>query len=357
MILGTRPEIIKLSPVLRLLAKRRQDHFVIHSGQHYSYEMDAIFFKDLELKVPKYSLNVRCPSADAQALHIGRMMEKIYQVIRKERPGIVLVQGDTSTVLAGALSATKSGVRVGHIEAGLRSYDERMPEEINRRLTDHISDYLFAPTPLSKSILLGEGISKNKIHVVGNTIVDSVFQNLRLAIRRGYGSLARRYRKTGYFLMTLHRQENVDDKRVLFEILKGVANVASQYKKPVLFSAHPRTMSRIREFKLQVPKEILPLQPIGFLDFLVLESRARLILTDSGGVQEEACILKVPCVTLRTSTERPETVSVGGNVVAGVTSKSIVNATNRMMQKKVNWSNPLGDGHASEKILSILKNP
>lgn len=351
---GTRPEIIKLSPVMRLLKKSGSPHTLIHTGQHYSFDMDRVFFKDLELPEPHYKLNGRSLPGEQQGEHSGRMFAEVLPILKKERPGVLLVQGDTNSVLAGALAASKTpGVRIGHVEAGLRSYDRSMPEEVNRVLTDHLSDLLFAPTRGAADILVREGIRRSKISVTGNTIVDAVMQNLSLA-RRGTEPKALRDMKGGpYFLLTLHRQENVDDRRTLAAILDGLGHVSKKFKTPVLFPIHPRTAVRIKTFKLKTPDGLRLIEPTGFLDFLLFEAGARLILTDSGGLQEEACILGVPCVTLRTSTERPETLEVGCNVLAGHDPAAIVKACSQMLAKKVCWKNPFGDGHASERILKI----
>lgn len=349
-ILGTRPEIIKLSPVLRCLAAKRVDHFVLHTDQHYSYAMDALFFRELGLVAPKYRLDGG-GSASGHAASTGRMMAGLEAVLEKRRPSAVLVQGDTNSVLAGALTASKiPGIRIGHVEAGLRSYDRGMPEEVNRVVTDHISDYLFAPTPLARRTLIGEGIAKQKIFMTGNTIVDAVLQNARLADKRQ--PLAAE--KNKFMLLTLHRQENVDDKTRLAEVLEGLRRVAVKYQMPIYFPMHPRTRARLRSFGLRLPGAVRPLAPAGFLDFLRLEKRAELILTDSGGVQEEACILRVPCVTLRTTTERPETVTVGANCLAGWQSQSILRVSEKMISARRNWTNPFGDGRAAERIVRAL---
>lgn len=354
-IFGTRPEIIKMSPVIRCLEKTRRPYFMVHTGQHYSYEMDRIFFKELELPEPRYQLRYRSEGANRQGEHTARMVTGIEKILLKERPAAVLVQGDTNTVLAGALAAAKMpSIRIGHIEAGLRSYDRQMPEEINRVLTDHVSHLLFAPTPLSRQILLGEGIPSRNIFITGNTIVDSVRQSLEIARRkvrleRWLGRQAK-----PFMLMTLHRQENVDVPERLESILEGVGRVVCESGTTVLFPIHPRTAARFKKLGLSLPPGVRGLDSIGFLDFLRLEEEARLVLSDSGGVQEEACILGVPCVTIRTTTERPETLHVGANCLAGWRSESIVRSARQMLAKKRRWKNPFGDGRAGERIVRIL---
>lgn len=347
-IFGTRPEIIKLSSIIRHLHKRRLPYFMVHTGQHYSFEMDRVFFRDLELPEPQVQLMGK--SKGSQAEHTGRMMADIERVLLDRRPSAVLVQGDTNSVLSGALAASKlPGIRIGHVEAGLRSNDRTMPEEINRIVTDHLSDWLFAPTRQTASLLRREGVSASKIHVTGNTIVDAVLQNLELAKRK----VATLY-KDPYFLMTLHRQENVDFKDRLAGILEGVGRTADRFKRAVVFPMHPRTASKIKAFGLKLPGRVRVIEPVGFLEFLRLEGGAELLLSDSGGVQEEGCILGVPCVTLRTSTERPETVSVGANVIAGREPSGILRAAEKMLSSRKRWKNPFGDGRSGERILEVV---
>ncbi len=356
-IFGTRPEIIKLSALIRLLQNRQRPYFLLHTGQHYSYDMDSLFFKELGLWEPKYRLSSIHQNPFARHGHqVGRMLPEIESILLKERPHTVLVQGDTNTVLAGALAASKiGGMKLAHVEAGLRSYDRQMPEETNRIVTDHVSDYLFAPTPGARKILKSEGVSGKKIFMIGNTIVDAVLQNLALAKKRSnalpYGLSSNK----DFFLLTLHRQENVDDKNRLASILRGLEKVSSHFKIPIIFPAHPRTVKMLKFFKFVLPRGVQAHPPAGFLDFLRLEGAARLILSDSGGVQEEACILRVPCVTLRTSTERPETVNVGANIVTGYDPSSILRGVIAMSRKKRVWENPLGDGKASERILRTIE--
>ncbi len=355
-ILGTRPEIIKLSALIRLLEKSSQPYVLLHTGQHYSYEMDRVFFKELELPEPKYQLSVHQTPSTGHGHHVGRMLPDLEKIFLKEMPHTVLVQGDTNTVLAGALIASKiSGMKLGHVEAGLRSYDREMPEEVNRIMTDHVSDYLFAPTLGARKILRREGIPDKKIFMTGNTIVDAVLQNLSIAKKKSRKLPYGLGEKDDFILLTLHRQENVDDKKRLASILRGLEKVSAHFKMPIVFPAHPRTVKMLHHFGLSLPKGVGAHAPVGFLDFLRLEAAARLILSDSGGVQEESCILRVPCVTLRTSTERPETVEVGANAIAGYRPENILKCSRRMIRLKRSWKNPFGDGHASERILQIVE--
>ncbi len=349
-IVGTRPEIIKMTPVIRGFGKRNTDYFILHTGQHYSYNLDRVFFEQLKLPSSRYNLEVGSAS---HAQQTAKILIGVEDVLRSEKCSVVLVEGDTNSVLAGALAASKLHVKVGHVEAGLRSYDRTMPEEINRILTDHCSDYLFAPTEKAKSILLGEGIPEEKISVTGNTIVDAVYQNLEVA-GAGNEVLGDMGLNPGeYFLATLHRQENVDSASRLASILEGLDRVSEEFDMSVICPVHPHTTSRMKEFDLH-PRKITFIDPIDYLSFLQLEGNARLLMTDSGGVQEEACILKIPCVTLRDNTERPETLDVGANTLAGADPGNIVESAKVMLGKDGSWANPFGDGRASERIIEIV---
>ena len=347
-ILGTRPEIIKLSPVIRYLEKKKLNHFIIHTNQHFSKNMDEIFFKELKLPSPKYNLKINQMS---HAKMTGNMLIKIEEILLQEKPTIVLVQGDTNTVLAGALCASKMNIKVGHIEAGLRSYNKNMPEEINRIITDHVSDYLFTPTNLQKEILLKENINNNKIFVTGNTIVDAISNNIKIAedIRHDKYDY-------DYLILTFHRQENVDIKSKLENVFKGIQLIYQKYKYRIIFPIHPRTKKKINEFQIDIPNCIEIVEPEGYFKFLNLMKNAKLILTDSGGIQEEACIMKIPCLTLRKDTERPETVNVGSNILVGTNPHEILKNFEIMICKNKEWVNPFGDGRTAERIIKIIKN-
>ena len=351
-ILGTRPEIIKMLPVIRELERQRLDHLVIHTGQHYSYNMDQIFFEDLNLPEPNYNLDV---GSGTHAEETAKILVGVEKVLLKEKPDVVLVEGDTNSVLAGALAAVKLGIKVGHVEAGLRSYDRRMPEEINRVLTDHMSDFLFAPTERSRQNLLKEGVADSKIFVTGNTIVDVVIQNLALLNKQSDPLKDMNIEGNDYFLVTAHRQENVDDRERFRGMLEGLKLIHDEFGFPLIYPMHPRARKRLNEFALN-PEGVTLIEPVGYLRFLQLESRAKMILTDSGGIQEEACVLGVPCVTLRDNTERPETLEVGANVLAGTKPAEIVEKTRLMLSKSNRWKNPFGDGTAGQKIVEELCN-
>lgn len=352
-ILGTRPEIIKMSPVIRECQRRRLDFFILHTNQHYSKNLDEIFLKELGLPKPKYNLGV---GSGTHAGETGKILVGAEKILIKEKPDVVLVEGDTNTVLAGALAAVKLHIKVGHIEAGLRSYFREMPEETNRILADHCSDFLFAPTRKAKEILLGESIPKNLIFVTGNTIVDAVYQNLKLAAKKSKILEKLNLEKEKYFLVTAHRQENVDKKERLRGILDGLELIHKKFNLPIIYPIHPRTKKMINRFRLGISEGVQLIEPVGFLDFLQLEVNTILVLTDSGAVQEETCILKVPCVTLRDNTERPETLEVGSNILAGTSPQKILKCVLKMVKRKKGWKNPFGDGRAAQKIIKILIN-
>jgi UDP-N-acetylglucosamine 2-epimerase (non-hydrolysing) len=281
------------------------------------------------------------------------MLAGIEDVLLKESPDVVLVEGDTNTVLAGALAAVKLEIKVGHVEAGLRSYDRNMPEEINRVLADHCSDFLFAPTPKSREILLHEGIEEKKVFLVGNTVVDALYQNLEIAKLKNQVFNTLGIESGQYMLATAHRQENVDDSKKFTELICGLQLVQSEFKVPLIYPIHPRAKKRLDQFGID-HTGITLVEPLDYLAFLQLESKAKLVLTDSGGVQEETCILGVPCVTLRDNTERPETLEVGANILAGTNPNRILEAAKISLAHKKTWINPFGDGTTSKKIIEIL---
>ncbi len=287
------------------------------------------------------------------------MLIEIEKVLLSEKPELLIVLGDTNTTLAGALAGAKMHIKIAHIEAGLRSFERAMPEETNRVIVDHISNYLFAPTDVAQRNLLNEGIKREIIFVTGNTIVDAVYQNLDIARRKSQIIKRLSLKAKGYFLVTFHREENTDERERLENILKGLKLINEHTNLPMLFPIHPRTMKRILEFRLENIlssfRKLILIQPVGFLDFLILEANARLIFTDSGGVQEESCILKVPCVTMRDNTERPETLEVGSNTLAGVSPAQILAGARKMLGAKRNWPNPFGDGRAGKKIVEHIR--
>ncbi|MBN1431208.1 MAG: UDP-N-acetylglucosamine 2-epimerase (non-hydrolyzing) [Methanomicrobiaceae archaeon] len=350
LVLGTRPEIIKMSPVIRECIRRGTEFSLVHSGQHYSANMDEIFFRQLELPEPDFNLRVGSGKQSEQTAKIMMGMESLFD---ENRPDAVLVLGDTNTVFAAAYAASKEGIAVGHIEAGLRSYFRGMPEEINRILTDHCSDYLFAPTEKAEKILLSEGIEPEKIFMTGNTIVDAVSENIEISESSMNVMDELGLERGGYLLVTAHRMENVDSRERFSSIIASIHELGRIYSIPVIYPIHPRAKKMLEEFSIDTPG-IRFLEPQDYLTFLQLEKNAKLVLTDSGGLQEESCILRVPCVTLRDNTERPETIDVGANILGGTKKEDILAAAEKMINRERNWENPFGDGDASKKILDII---
>ena len=355
-VFGTRPEIIKLAPVIRAFEKLGVRPLLIHTGQHYDYEMSRVFLEELELDGIDYHLEV---GSGTQAEQTGKAMIKIEKVLMSEGPDVTLVQGDTNTVLAGALASVKLKIPVAHVEAGLRSFDRTMPEEINRVLTDHASEVLFAPTEEAKKNLEREGIVEG-VYVVGNTVVDAVLQNSEIAERKS-DVLKRLGVEPGeYILVTAHRAENTDSR----ENLTRLVEILESLPMKTVYPMHPRTRKRLQEFglweRVSSIENLVITKPLGYLDFLKLEKNARLIMTDSGGIQEESIILGVPCLTLRYNTERPETVKAGGNVLVGLEKDRALYYVNKLLtdddfyRKMSNAPNPFGDGKAGERIAKIL---
>jgi len=350
---STRPEIIKLAPVIRELESKKIDYIFAATGQHYSYELFKEFIEELGLREPDYNLEI---GSGTNAEQTANALIGIEKLLEKEKPTVVITEGDTNSVLSTALASAKLRIPVAHVEAGLRSFDNTMPEEINRRLTDHCSEILFAPTEKSALNLINEGISPEKIFVVGNTIVDAVFQNLKIAEKRKL-KLQEKLPKN-FALLTLHRQENVDNEKRLKEILEALSGL----KIKILFPVHPRTEKNIKRFGLNKyfnKSNFILTQPLGYLDFLFLLKKAFAVFTDSGGVQEEAIVVKTPCVTLRYNTERPETIEAGGNILAAEKSE-IINAFKLLSSEKTRRKmkaakNPFGDGKSGARIVKIIK--
>lgn len=349
-VVGTRPEIVKMAPVVRACVERGAEWRLWHTGQHYSFEMDGVFFTELELPKPHANLEV---GSGTQAYHIGAIVNGIAELIANDRPDVLLVEGDTNSVLASGLAAQKLGVRVGHVEAGLRSYDRTMPEEINRILTDHLSDHLYAPTEHSRTILRGEGVAEERIHVTGNTVVDELLRQKPRALAR---AVAARFGVTPqrYAVATVHRAENTDHEARLRGIVDGLSRAAGALDLEVLCAVHPRTTQRMGAMGLSWGPRVRALPPLPYLDFLGLHADAAITLTDSGGLQEEACSLGVPCVTLRDNTERPESVEAGANVLVGADPDALVAGARAMIGRRGGWANPFGDGAAGLRIVDLL---
>ncbi len=352
-VVGTRPEIIKMAPVYFALKSAKMEPRLVHSGQHYDYKMSKVFFEELELPEPDKFLGLGSGPPGKQ---IGEAIVKFEEEFSEPRPDCVLVEGDTNTVLAGAIGAIKRHIKVGHVEAGLRSYDLRMPEELNRRLTDHASDYLFAPTDDSVKILKGENVW-GKVFKTGNTVIDATIKYLPKAMKNP--KVMWDVPWANYILATLHRAENVDNPEVLAEMVK----VISDCPHPVVLPLHPRTELRLREYllreKLDKAKNLKILPPAGYLDMLVLMKNCRFILTDSGGIQEEACspVIKKRVFVMRKTTERPEAVRAGYSKVVGTNAVKVLRELKRFADDpKVSFKPcPYGKGDTGKRIASILK--
>ena len=342
-IIGTRPEIIKMAPIIAEINQRGINQVVLHTGQHYDKEMSDNFFRDLEIPAPDYNIHVGSGSHGKQT---GNMMAGIEEIMVKENPDIVLVQGDTNAVLAGALVAAKLHIAVGHVEAGLRSFDLTMPEEINRKVADICSAMYFIPTEESAINLLAEGFSRKNLIITGNTVVDACFRHLKIAEKRGFGENSLKdlniENMKNILTLTMHRAENVDVK-------SRVKNIIDALKEFGLFD------------ELNDLEHVHIIKPIGYLDFLLLTSKSTLILTDSGGLQEEAITLNVPALTLRYNTERPETVTAGGNILVGSDKKAILDNSRKILNddgfadKMKNAPNPYGQGDAAKNTVDAIE--
>ncbi len=333
-----------MSPVILECQQRNLDFFIIHSKQHYSEKLDSIFFEELQLPLPTYNLN---SGSGGHANQTGRILIEIEPILENEKPDILLVQGDTNTVVAGALAAQKMLIKVGHIEAGLRSYDKTMPEESNRIIADHLADYLFAVTDVQVNILKGEGIPAEKIFKVGNTIVDALMSNIKIAATRSGMLNELQLKPKDYYLFTAHRGSNVDKDDSLREIIELIELIPGK----VVWPLHYRTQKRLNLTGMKVPENAIVIEPVGYWDFLSLLSQCKKVITDSGGVQEEACILGIPCITIRANTERTETIQIGANDLVYHNQQKFLEA---IQKPPVRWENPFGDGQTSKYILNII---
>lgn len=335
-VLGTRPGIVKFAPVLRQLRAMSVPHFVVHSGQHYSENMDAVFFDEHDLVPPDYRVGSMRPGIPPGE-QTAEMLCGIERVLLEEEPGLVLVGGDANTNLAGALAARKLDLTVAHVEAGLRSRDWRMPEEHNRVMIDHISDALFVSSERARITAEAEGV-QGAVHVTGSTIGEALMHSVERVGPKAPGVPGE------YVLATLHRKENVDEPDVLAQLVATMLKLPSRLNCDVMWPLHPRTLTRLKAFRLLEPltagTAVHLRDPVGHREFLSLLSAARLVVTDSGGVQQEACILGVPCVTARPSTEWTETVDVGANLVAGTAEEALLRAADTMVARRRDWDNP-----------------
>ena len=355
-LVGTRPGIIKMSPIIAELERRDIESFTIHAGQHYSYELDGKMFEDLDLDRPKHRIQ-GIEETEFHGEQTATMLEGIESVLLEERPETVLVCGDANFNFAGAVAARKLRLKLGHVEAGLRSDDWRMPEEHNRVMIDHISDYLFAPTEQTRDNAIEDNV-KGDVIVTGNTIVDAVERNLDIAHRRSDVIQELSLGDNSYAVFTAHREENVDDPSVLSDLVELLKRLTTETDLTVIYPVHPRTEKRLKQFDLlddaRTIRGLEMTDPLGYLDFLQLLSQADVTLTDSGGIQEEACILGIPCITLRENTERPETVEVGANTIVGTDPDDVIDAIQKMRNSDCDWQNPLGDGETATRIVDAV---
>jgi UDP-N-acetylglucosamine 2-epimerase len=357
-IVGARPQFIKAGSVSRAIQKHNKGHeaqiteVMVHTGQHYDEKMSQVFFDELEIRKPDYNLGV---GSGTHGQMTGAMLEKIEEVLLQEKPAVVLVYGDTNSTLAGALAASKLHILVGHVEAGLRSFNRQMPEEINRVLTDHVSTFLFCPTDTAVKNLRKEGITEG-VFKVGDVMFDSFVFNKQLAEKKSIILSELGLKPKGYCLVTVHREENTTNGKRLGGIFEAFNKLATQ-DCPFIAPLHPRTAKALNELgrdRLCGPHVRL-LEPVSYLDMVLLETHAKVILTDSGGVQKEACFAETPCITLRNETEWVELVEHGYNVIAGSSPERICRAFGDMVGRSVSSKRELyGRGRSSEKIVSII---
>jgi len=345
-VVGARPNFVKAAPVLRAIRKLGLRQTLVHTGQHYDRNMSEVFFAQLEIPEPDINLGVGSGSHAAQTAEIMRRFEA---VVVESGPDMVLVYGDVNSTAAAALVCAKLLIPVGHVEAGLRSFDRTMPEEVNRIVTDRLSDLLFTPSEDGDANLQREGMGQEKIHRVGNVMIDSLVQLLPAARDCAPNGFPDRLA-----LVTLHRPSNVDDSRSLQRVIDSLREIAERID--VVFAAHPRARQRISEFGLAIPKLHL-LDPLPYIEFLALQMRAAVVITDSGGIQEETTYLGVPCLTMRENTERPITVTLGTNILVGEDKSRLATELNKILEGKTKKGviPPLWDGHAGERIAEILQ--
>jgi len=345
-IVGARPNFMKVAPVLNALKERKGvEQTLIHTGQHYDVNMSDVFFQQLGIPAPDVNLAV---GSGSHAKQTAEIMTRLEPVLVERKPDMVLVYGDVNSTVATALVCAKLEIRLGHVEAGLRSFDRTMPEEINRLVTDQLADLLFTPSPDGDENLRKEGIAAEKIFRVGNVMIDSLVRLLPAALAASRDGLPDRYA-----LVTLHRPANVDDSARLRGILESLLEVNRDLA--VIFPAHPRTRKRIADFGLQAG-QLRVLDPLPYLDFLALQARATVVITDSGGIQEEATYLHVPCLTVRENTERPITVTMGTNVLVGRDAAKLRTELAKVLagQAKKGTVPPLWDGHTGERIAEVV---
>lgn len=350
-VVGARPNFMKLAPLWRALDGRAAQR-IIHTGQHYDANMSEVFFRQLGLPQPDVNLEVGSGSATQQT---AAVMTRIEEQLRAARPDLLVVYGDVNACLAAGLAAARNNIAVAHVEAGLRSRDRRMPEELNRILTDHLSTLLFAPSQDGMDNLRGEGIDGARTHLVGNIMIDTLVRLLPLALEQIESTPFAKWTHEPFALVTLHRPSNVDDPQRLRELCETISGIASLV--PVIMPVHPRTRARLADLGSQAFSErVLLCEPLGYLDFLALEKHATIVITDSGGVQEETTYLGIPCLTLRSNTERPVTVTLGTNELLGDSLGLVLERATSIVrgERKHATIPPLWDGQTAERIASII---
>lgn len=350
-ILGTRPEIIRLSIIIKKLDESCK-HILVHTGQNYAESLNDIFFRDLEIRRPDYALGIKADSFGEQA---GFILAETERLMLDEKPDAILILGDTNSGLS-AVVAKRLGIPVYHMEAGNRCYDDRVPEEVNRRIIDHCSDILMPYTCRSKDNLIREGISRERIFIIGNPIGEVVNYYSDKIEMAGILS-ALRLEKKSYFLVTMHRSENVDIEERLKKLVMGLELLSKKYKLPIICSLHPRTKSRMEKYGISIENPFVKyMTPFGFFDFVALEQNAFCVLSDSGTVQEECCIFKVPNVTIRDVTERPETIECGSNILTGMEPEMILDCTTVALNSNKEWKPPeeYMESEVSAKVLKII---
>lgn len=349
-VVGARPNFMKVAPVLRVLrGYAGVDQFVVHTGQHYDFNMSDVFFQQLEVAPPDVNLQV---GSGSHAQQTAEIMTRFEPVVLQRRPDLVLVYGDVNSTVAAALVCAKLGIAVGHVEAGLRSFDRSMPEEINRLVTDQLADLLFTPSEDGNANLVREGVSPEKVHLAGNVMIDTLVRMLPAARQTVTADVPERF-----VLVTLHRPSNVDDSEWLDELLEALAGIGQET--PVLFPVHPRTRQQLgaRGKSLAGARGIRLMDPLPYLQFLGLQTRATVVVTDSGGIQEETTFLGVPCLTVRENTERPVTVTMGTNLLVGRDLQKLCDEVERALNgsgRKKSVVPPLWDGHAAERIAAVI---
>jgi len=350
-VVGARPNFMKIAPIVYELKRRKIPNILVHTGQHYDNNMSKVFFEELELPQPDIYLGI---GSDTHARQTARIMIAFEDICRQYHPDLVIVVGDVNSTLAAALTAAKLSIPVAHVEAGLRSFDRSMPEEINRIIVDHLSEILFTTEPSANENLLREGIDPDRIFYVGNCMIDTLIKYIQLAEQRAPWKMFN-LEPSNYALLTLHRSSNVDNLETL-KLLITVINDISSYL-PILFPVHPRTQQRLKQWSISVAPSVKLTEPLPYLTFLGLMAKAKFVLTDSGGVQEETTFLNIPCLTLRQNTERPITCIIGTNRLVGYDPEKIRESVELILNGK--WPSgqrpPLWDGRASQRIVDVIQ--